>query len=379
MFRRAIGVFTAFKSVNRVGLSIGRPRWAAMALPLTRKYASLPPTEVTVKPSLPAIPEASTAPLVDTDFSEYLQPLYEYGWGFGIISSPTLPGVSTLRRNFNFPSTKELAAFIQNTRNVPSNIAVSPKLATVFSLLGSKGKGVTRSVIRLAIETETEYQKICPNGPIPHVRPIQKVTSLEAAQSMERQSHKKKLLPSRSVVPCTPIVAVALPVPPPAPVFPPPSITGVDLETYIKPLITSGWHIRGVPTPPRSGRRDFSQLQGHPSLHRVYAFHDPTPMKDFLLEVVDAIPPPAADSLAGVQMTFSLHESHYRLQVASFSELAEGAPKKYGISHQDVRFAIDIETKFINNWAGLADYTAISSRKVPTTMEEVWNYQAANL
>jgi len=55
------------------------------------------------------------------------------------------------------------------------------------------------------------------------------------------------------------------------------------------------------------------------------------------------------------------------------SELAEGAPKKYGISHNDVRFAIEVENEFAQNWAGRAENTAALTRTSPETMEELWN------
>lgn len=58
------------------------------------------------------------------------------------------------------------------------------------------------------------------------------------------------------------------------------------------------------------------------------------------------------------------------------SELAEGAPKKYGISHADVRFAIAVENEFLKNWAGRAELVAPAhGGDVPSSMEEVWNYK----
>lgn len=60
-----------------------------------------------------------------------------------------------------------------------------------------------------------------------------------------------------------------------------------------------------------------------------------------------------------------------RVEVFSIDKLALGWPK-YGISHNTVRFALEVEKEFADNWAGRAESIAVSPRVVPSTMEELW-------
>ncbi|KAJ7456924.1 hypothetical protein FB451DRAFT_1275254 [Mycena latifolia] len=371
MCRQAIRAFTDFRPLNRFGLYAGSIS-AVPAFDWTRTYSSSSLVKNIVKPSLPPPPEASTAPLVDSDVSQYLKPLYKYGWGF---TSPDLGSRiyhPDLRRTFDFRSTKELVAFSQNTRNVPANITVSPHLSARFYL--NSQEGITRSVIRLAIETGAEYQKICPDAAV-RTDTFFHPKSLKAfaAAFSERKPRDHPPAPQNHA----PIVSVALPSLPPAPALRPPSITQGDLETYIKPLVANGWYIESIPfkglfTDNRAAKANF-HLPGNPSLHRVYRFHDYASAKDFFIAVVAAIPEPT-HGLAGVKV--QLFKDRCTVHLVSFSKLSEGARpykrKRFGISHTDVRFAIEVETEFIKNWAGRADNTAISSRRAPKTMQDVW-------
>ncbi|KAJ7468021.1 hypothetical protein FB451DRAFT_1401289 [Mycena latifolia] len=84
--------------------------------------------------------------------------------------------------------------------------------------------------------------------------------------------------------------------------------------------------------------------------------------------------PRAKPQLSGVQA--KLLTDNCEVQLSTFSKLANREKKGYGISHIDVRFAIQVETEFAKNWARSAQNITISNRKVPTTMEEVWNYHS---
>ncbi|KAJ7461591.1 hypothetical protein FB451DRAFT_486137 [Mycena latifolia] len=199
-----------------------------------------------------------------------------------------------------------------------------------------------------------------------------KVRTLKAAQSSAKQTF---VFPYPTVLAgrLAPIVSVALPSPPSTPAFPPPSIAESDLSTFIEPLVMNGWSI-GAIAHAKLLHSGGGELPGrHPCLRRVYRFHDYPSARHFFHTIVAAIQP-TPNSLAGIRA--ALFTDLFIVEVVSFSKLAEGAPenKKYGISHIDVRFAIEVETEFTKNWAGSANNVGHIVRKAPTTMEEVWNH-----
>ncbi|KAJ7141370.1 hypothetical protein C8R44DRAFT_726978 [Mycena epipterygia] len=76
-----------------------------------------------------------------------------------------------------------------------------------------------------------------------------------------------------------------------------------------------------------------------------------------------------------VPIELRLDSENPKVEVWSISELAEGAPKKYGMSHINVCFAIQVESKFAPNLVGRTENVALHTRKSPKTMEELWNYK----
>ncbi|KAJ7661174.1 hypothetical protein B0H17DRAFT_1337237 [Mycena rosella] len=376
MLRHAVRAFAA--PVTRIGISLKSAGWAAPALYWTRKHTTSSPEVIQIPgypnftrhsyfPSpLPAAPEASTAPLVQSDFTQYLEPLYKYGWAFSFrraIEGSPQHGLSFLWRRFVVPSPKELGALCEHTRNKPCDIELFPNLETKIFLRSPDG--VTRSMIRHALELETGYQNLCPAAPGRYVAPKFHVTSSDAAQALAQTTKPR---PPTSISD-SPIVPASLPSPPSAPSSPPPSITEADLEKYVQPLITNGWMVSPV-SANRAGSKN--PLKGQPSLNRIYKFHDYSSAHDFFLAVIPAIPAPIPNSPAGVRIRSSPNSP--TVQLTLISELAQDTSQthKYGISHADLRLAIEVETEFMKNWAGKADNTAFP-RTVPTTMEQVWN------
>ncbi|KAJ7141394.1 hypothetical protein C8R44DRAFT_847143, partial [Mycena epipterygia] len=144
----------ALRHVNGLGPHIPRPNRPVPTLTRKRRYAlsALEP-QFTPKPAatkkmravlpLPAAPqEPFTAPLVESDFQEYLKPLYSRGWSFHLSTMPVEPGEETsragfsLRRDFRFPSIKDMSAFSENTRNVSSgNVSCLYISVDVYSFL----------------------------------------------------------------------------------------------------------------------------------------------------------------------------------------------------------------------------------------------------
>ncbi|KAJ7697705.1 hypothetical protein B0H17DRAFT_1130304 [Mycena rosella] len=240
-------------------------------------------------PSRPAAaPEASTAPLVQSDFTQYLEPVYEYNWGFVFtrtVEGDPKQGLSFLRRKYTFSSPEELGALCEYT---------PPMLCDVTSV-----------PILLLPNLQTKMVK-----------------SPDGAQAVATKPH-----PPQTPSTYAPIVLVPLPSPPSAPPFPLPSITDVDLETYVKPLMMKGWLISSnffcaiiavilaAPTP-NSMESLFHDMSGRPLSHT---------------------------------------------QLFLISELAEDAlrAQKYDISHADVRFAIEVESEFLKNWGGNQKFPSV--------------------
>ncbi|KAJ7083239.1 hypothetical protein C8R44DRAFT_822587 [Mycena epipterygia] len=365
----------ALRRVNRVGIFLSSPRWRPNPT-CSRSYAlKTPPAKqeavLSPPPPLPASPEPFTTPLVESDFVEYLDPLYTRGWSIRVARIDDEPGF-VLTRVFHFPSTKDLVTFSENTRNLSSSAGIS--VASTTFRIDIRSRTLNRSLIRHAIEAETEYQKIVGSGVSAVLKQrFRKIYTPESAQAL-LDNYKSRDRPSP--LPLVPITPVLLPPAPAAPVLPPISITDADVETYIKPLVKNGWLVGGI-RGGFSGIQSRSALSGHPALSRAYRFRDYTSARDFLHAVVAAstASAPASHSFAGFELRFGTFPF---VGLWSISELAEGAPKKYGISHTDVRLAIAVENEFLENWAGRAEHLANThSGKIPSSMEEVWNYKKA--
>ncbi|KAJ6578877.1 hypothetical protein DFH09DRAFT_1148558 [Mycena vulgaris] len=372
MSRHAAGAF--FRRVNHVGPSTVNlcPRCVVFPVWRTRRYTVESTSSPRLTPKLAALlpaPEASTAPLIESDFSEYIVPLYDLGWSFEIAALDRMKpeGTTLLRRTFQFPSTKELAAFTANTQNAPfGGITVLRNLWADVDL--SASEGVTRKVIRLALETEMEYQKIVGNNfPPPSMKLRHKMTTLEQAQALVVEKPGK----ARTLA-LAPVTHVALPPVPPAPAFPPFSLGQEDLETYIKPLVTNGWRLGGI-RPMRRFKAARNALRNSPCLHRLYRITDYAAARRFLHAIVAEIPAQPPGSLAGVEVQLASDPSSlFTLEVWSLSKLADSDPTPggYGISHADVRFAITIEDAFAEGWASGAEHVA-RARKIPT-LNQLW-------
>ncbi|KAJ6523918.1 hypothetical protein DFH09DRAFT_1286534 [Mycena vulgaris] len=194
MFRQA--VCASLRCVNRVGPGISSPRWAGFVLSHTRTYTvpspeplSSSPTGATPLPAqpwppLPALPEV---PPVDSDFSQYLETLHEYGWRRTTFRRDEQKYVA-LKQEFRFRSPLDLKAFIEKTRNTAASILLRRNLRQCRLTLDDPD-GVTWSTIRSAHQAAGTI--LSPLGP---------------AQ------------------PLAPIPSATLPSPPPPPAFPLPSI-----------------------------------------------------------------------------------------------------------------------------------------------------------
>ncbi|KAJ7437255.1 hypothetical protein B0H11DRAFT_2108307 [Mycena galericulata] len=330
-----------------------------------------------VKRKLPELPssEEFTGPLIKSDFSKYLSPLYARGWYFAIQRhSPVVQAHCSLWRTLRFPTLEAVAQFSQYTFNVlGTNIDVFRNLD--IDVRHPASKSLTRDQVRLAYETESEYAKIVRvDLPLPPVSKSHRVPSLEKMRSIE-----KNIKPQGGTDPLNfPFAVATLPPAPPQPGIPPPPLTNEDLEIYIKPLALAGWSI----VAPRVFRR-YPQMQeafkGCPSLHRRYHFTDYTAARSFLHRVITVIPAYRPDSFAGVDVRLHSESTPgwYTVFLWSGSELAADAPKRYGISLADVRFAIEIENEIRKNWAGRAETSAFQDKVswVPNTVEELLMYR----
>ncbi|KAJ7626763.1 hypothetical protein B0H17DRAFT_1150892 [Mycena rosella] len=190
-----------------------------------------------------------------------------------------------------------------------------------------------------------------------------------------------------------PIVTAPLPSPPAAPPFPPPSITEGDLETYVKPLILNGWAISPIAADTVDPS---SPLKGQPPLNHIYNSHDYSSARDFF-----RYRPDPRTTTQRCRRAPNEAESGFQYSVTAPDQQAASTPRKYGISHADVRFAIEAEAspvvtapsqrltsgfaeeflrnvkgtwkkaeaEFMKNWAGKGDNTGFP-RTAPTTMEQ---------
>ncbi|KAJ7452688.1 hypothetical protein B0H11DRAFT_2072604 [Mycena galericulata] len=353
-------------------------RWEALST-RSRPYTVSAPESVSesvVKlPELPS-PEDFKGPLIESDFSQYLAPLYDRSWRLEIDRSyPEEKAYSTLRRNFTFPTIEGLIKFCQNTRHVAgATITICRKLETAIAL--PPPEGLTRSDIRAALETEKEYMNIVGADfsvlPLGREHPT-RIESLKKMQRIQRRQKPSHDSPAR-IKKVVPIVPTSLPPLPPAPGSPPPALTDADLETYLKPLLASGWTIRGPRILLRSQETQEALLH-HRCLHRLYHFFDYASARDFLHTALTLMPAPQAESLAGVDIRLRRQPTPgvYQILVWSISELAPEAPKKYGVSLADVRFAIELENEIYKNWLGRAQTSPHEPRlAVPDTLEDLY-------
>ncbi|KAJ7626757.1 hypothetical protein B0H17DRAFT_560002 [Mycena rosella] len=221
-------------------------------------------------------------------------------------------------------------------------------------------------MIRHAVELETGYQNICPAAPAGYAAPKFHVTS---SQALAQAPKPRPPPPSLTTYP---IVPVPLPSPPSIPPFPPPSIAGADLETYVKPLIMNGWMLSPVGT--KMAGAD-SPLKGRPSLNRVYKFLDFSSAHDFFprRDRCDPAPRPnSSRSSAGIRVRSS--PTSPTVQLNLISELAEDALQthKYGILYAELCVAIEVEAEFMKNWAVKAENIGFP-RTTPATMGQVWD------
>ncbi|KAJ7100038.1 hypothetical protein B0H15DRAFT_505999 [Mycena belliarum] len=386
MFRHSIRSLTALRPVARAGISaVQRPRWSALPVQ-ARGYSSPTPvareeqsplsassTSPAQKPPLPAAPKASTAPLVESDFADYLTPLYGNGWFFhvGLARNPAPP---FLQRTFFFSSTEESLAFVgklSKATGILHNVSVVPDHSARVEL--SSPEGVTRSVLRAALEVETEYQKTCPDTPAPAVPELFQLSSPSALQVYLDQKH------GRTPSPSTPREPVALPSPPPAPAMPPPSVNENDVETYLKPLLLNEWHI-GTSQKLRSKSETetgtgTSEMDICPALRRTYRFVDATSAKEFFHNIV--IPALHKTPLAGANLKTT---GKFTIDINSSSILAAPGPQgqKQGVSLVDVRFAIELEAEFNKNWAKQHSLPLVSSPGLPEDVKSVWDIKIVN-
>ncbi|KAJ7108693.1 hypothetical protein C8R44DRAFT_295434 [Mycena epipterygia] len=374
----------ALRRVNRVGIVFSSPRWMSTpawarpmsslepeSIPTTPVVAKADPTKEMPQP-LPTPPEPSTAPLVESDFSQYLDPLYRRGWVLTARQLPPNRGEETpirgylFKRVFHFPSTKELLAFSENTRDTQScGLHAFCKLPQCRVSLPSPT--LTRGLIHRAFEAEAAYQQVV--GSEYDVKPPKRTSHW-----IMTSQHAQKILgsiqpPILSNLETAPITPVALPPTPPTADLPPPSITEADLATYLHPLIANGWSIGDIRQAWYPTGTSYYATSHKPALTRVYFFRDYTSARHFLHTVIAAIPNPEHLSLEGAILPWDTVTP--RVEVFSISRLAAGWPK-YGISHNTLRFALEVEKEFADSWAGGAESIAVSPRVVPNTMEELW-------
>ncbi|KAJ7737624.1 hypothetical protein DFH07DRAFT_842051 [Mycena maculata] len=275
---------------------------------------------------------ASTAPLVDSDFPQYLSSLYLYGWRMVVSRKQHV-----------------LAGDVK-----PRSQCVS---------LHSP-EGLTRSVIRWNIVSGVEMPSQVTDGRF-------KVSLLGWLEALLAEQAAKTVPPPLDPV-RVPIKPVPLPPAPPIPASPPPSVTAGDVKTYVAPdqerLGPPGnwvhWAIRAVP--PTHHGHGLSRL---PSLTRAYRFTTPSAARHFLHAAVSLMPVPTPWILAQAwdSNTFGL---------GPISKLAPNAPFKYGISLADVHFAIDVDNEFYRNWVGRADNIVFPDRYIPKSAMDVWKFRA---
>ncbi|KAJ7783560.1 hypothetical protein DFH07DRAFT_191748 [Mycena maculata] len=344
---------------------------------------------VSPRKALPALatPKSSTAPVVQSDFDRYLQPLYRHGWQMKV--NPPNPGEKargSLRRILKFPKFKNLIEFIVHRRNARAgSISVFPNLgrSLIAEVWLHSPDGVTPSLVRNAVKTERRYRKL--NGgdrfAALKIRKYEIMTPRWLRDLEVRETERARRLPPPS--PRAHIFPVPLPPSPPIPPFPSPALTDADLETYLAPLITNGWVVRAL-----NGRHINDVLKRHLCLTRAYHFANYGRARRFLQTVVEMASSRPRSPVGGlhfpslrsrttvqdrVGVRMDSATSPMRVTVWLISKLGPDAPKKYGPSLANVHFAIELENEIYANWAGRVDTSAVSPRFVPKTAEELWS------
>ncbi|KAJ7141403.1 hypothetical protein C8R44DRAFT_727006 [Mycena epipterygia] len=237
-----------------------------------------------------------------------------------------------------------LVAFSENTRNLslgPNSLRKAPEEFCLHLILNLRSAELTRGLVHLAIATENQYQNVVGStfGVVSTSEAFW-VKTLQTAQKMVIKYQKQRMRSPPTLF--IPITRVALPPAPPVPIFPPPSITEADLEIYIKPLITNGWALGNIP-------KSFTSRHGCPALRRRF---------------------PHATLPEGSISRWTLRI--LRWMWARSASLQKARPKSMAF-HITLRFALEVESKFAENWAGGAENATPHSRTLPRTMEELWN------
>ncbi|KAJ7771116.1 hypothetical protein DFH07DRAFT_937968 [Mycena maculata] len=376
MFR----IYRALSPADRVFVqNIGRGAPNSWSRHLTASALGKRPPPRRKQKELPelAIPEESTAPMVDSDLKQYLVPLYAHGWKFCFdLRNGEGEHRTALRcEGFRFLALKALVAFTESTRDAPGgDISIFTNLEAAVFL--HPPEGITHNLIRLAVKIQTAYLNIV--GPGVNVKKVNERYNITSFKRMRFIKYSQKTGTLVPPLPPTHVTIVPAPLPPAPQMFasPQPSIIEADLETYIVPLINNGWELRVIQNSPTFPEVRAS-LKGYYSLHRVFRFTDYPAARHFLHAVATRIPTQPQRSLAGVQMNLrsTTNPGLYELLIWSISELDADAPAKYGVSLADVRFAIEVNNEFTAKWGGRSHNTALDDRFIPTTMEKLWSFR----
>ncbi|KAJ6525895.1 hypothetical protein DFH09DRAFT_1416142 [Mycena vulgaris] len=234
--------------------SMGRTYTVPSPEPLSSSPTGATPLPAQPWPPLPALPEV---PPVDSDFSQYLETLHEYGWRRTTFRRDEQKYVA-LKQEFRFRSPLDLKAFIEKTRNTAASILLRRNLRQY------RLRGYCRLRSAGGRDDPEPAWACAAAGPNP-VR--------------------------HSPVPATP--------------------TGLPSTVYHRgrrePLYPASRSKRMVP---RVRRPDPSvSSPSFPCLYRVYHFHDTTSARDFFNAVVAAIPVPVKKSRAGVEVWLNTPEN----------------------------------------------------------------------
>ncbi|KAJ6628011.1 hypothetical protein B0H10DRAFT_1993261 [Mycena sp. CBHHK59/15] len=383
MLRQALcrlAVAPACQRVNRVALfSSTSLRAEAEAEPAASK-AGARELVLASKTPVPSPPESSTTPLEDSDYAQYVKPLYANGWGMYFAKSARgqnlkqskNSAVEVLHRVLPFSSKEDMLAFTKRAGALDVDATIDVNLVrekAILKVFVTSPLGVTREQVRAALQAEAEYQKL-PSSDTAKAYMAQPQNQLltraalatAATYAGEVRSQAKTTLPTPAL---TAFAPQPLPAPPAAPADPPPSITEADLRAYIAPLMANAWY----PTTVRTSRR----IPLRPALRRIYVFADHAVAWEFAAAVVEMLPERTEDAIVGPEFRMRRTAHGAEVAVTSVSKLAEGERQKYGISHNDVRFAIELENMFVDKFSARAQNLNASEFRVPTTMDELWD------
>ncbi|KAJ7772979.1 hypothetical protein DFH07DRAFT_802104 [Mycena maculata] len=306
---------------------------------------------------------------------ERFAPLHKRGWEIVRLYQDYIPEdkIFSLRRwGMKFQTLEQLQAFTQNRPDaIYGHVYISPNLEAWIQI--KSPEGLTRNLIDLAAKTEAEYVKVVgPDVPVPKAKTMHRIKSPD---DITIEQIAPLFAPTPPWEPVS-IVPVPLPPAPPMPASPPPALTQADIDTYLVPLITNGWVIRGMSIPKRFLEAR-AALKGHATLNRAFRFTDYAPAREFLQAAVTAMHAPAPGSFAGIQirMSSTFNPVLWKVLVYAISELAPGAPRIYGISLADVCFAIRLDNEFNRHWIRHAENNVIPDRFIPKTAEELYSHR----